>query len=105
MKRTIYNPTKEQFLECKKKLPKKSLSVCIILKDGEYGLPTEVYNVKRGDIFKYYMYNGSEWVFNPMALPFIALDDPYINVYGKPVVECRQAHIDEYKSLLEKKEK
>lgn len=48
------------------------------------------------------MFNGTEWVQNPMALPFIATGDPYINAYGKPVVECRYAPMDKYKSLLKK---
>lgn len=102
MDKTIYDPTMEQFLDCKNKLSKKHVSMCIILKDGKFTRPTEIYNVKRGDIFKYYMFYGSDWVMNPMAMPFIATGDPYINAYGKPVVECRYAPMDKYKSLLKK---
>jgi len=102
MDKTIYDPTMEQFLDCKNKLSKKHVSMCIILKDGKFTRPTEIYNVKRGDIFKYYMFDGSDWVMNPMAMPFIATGDPYINAYGKPVVECRYAPMDKYKSLLKK---
>lgn len=103
MKKTNYNPTMEEFLECKNKLSKKHVSMCVVLKDGKFSKkPTEIYNVKHGDIFKYFMFNGTEWVQNPMALPFIATGDPYINAYGKPVVECRYAPMDKYKSLLKK---
>ena len=102
MRKTIYNPTREQFLACKRELPSSRICQCSILRQGKFIGPKYIFDIRHGDIFKYYMYNGSDWVINPMALPFVATSDPYINAYGKPVVECRQAPIDMYKSQLKK---